>query len=133
MSNRPEFVYKKPKVTSGDLRIPVQFLEQTPNDDGEPGDMPTKVVYNSWAQVYAPSQKDSQLLNVADRKDGVTIRIRDPRGEFIPTPDKHQVFIDDYRYKNRNWDVVNVRMDFENDAFLVIVLGYPKGVDAGAS
>ncbi|MHA3066578.1 head-tail adaptor protein [Lacticaseibacillus saniviri] len=132
MVNRPEYVYKRPPVSTGDLRIPVQFLEQTPNEDGEPGDLPTKIVYKAWAQVYAPSQKDTQLLNAADLKEGVTIKVRDTRGEFLPQADKHQVHIDDYRYQNKNWNVVNVRLDFENDAFLVIVLGYPKEADIHA-
>lgn len=122
--------FKKKKTGSGDLRIPVDFMELTPNADGEPGDMPTKMVFSTYAQVYAPSQKDTLILSTHDRTEGVTIRIRDTRGEFLPTVDKHAVYIDDYRYKDKIWDITDVRLDFSDDSFLVLVLSNPQGGDS---
>ncbi|WP_274804930.1 phage head-tail adapter protein [Lacticaseibacillus rhamnosus] len=126
--------FKVKSTTSGDLRTFVMFYRQAPNCEGEPGDLPVRKVYEGWAQVYAPSQKDLTFLNSANVKEGVTIKIRDPHGDpelgsetpFIPSSSDYQVYIDDYRYKNKTWNIVDVRQDFENDEFVVLVLGYQK-------
>lgn len=112
---------------SGDLRTPVYFYEQTPNADGEPGEAPTLPIFMAWAQVYSASTKDNTILNAHEYTAGVTIKIRDTQGEFVPDPNKNSVYIDDYRYSNvEDWDIIDVRPDFEDDRFVVCVLGNPK-------
>lgn len=119
--------------TSGDLRTPVYFYGQLPSDDGEPGDMPDTQVFMAFAQVYGASTKDTAILNSHEYSAGVTIKIRDTRGEFVPDPSKNTVVIDDYRYASvADWDILDVRPDFEDDAFTVVVLGNPK-TKAGAT
>lgn len=112
--------------TSGDLRTPVYFYAQSPNDNGEPGNQPRAQVFMAWAQVYGASNKDVAILNTHDYTAGITIKIRDTQGEFIPDPNKNTVIIDDYRYKDVVWDITDVRPDFKNDQFVVLVLGNPK-------
>lgn len=119
--------YQRPKTTSGDLRIPVSFYRQTENPDGEPGEMPTKIVFECFAQVYGSSNKDNAILDAHGVKRGVTIKIRDTRGEYQPV-NNDAVVISDYRYKDVHgdyiiWNIVDVRPDFEDDRFVVIVLG----------
>ena len=123
--------YKRRKVNSGDLRTPVTFYEQTPNDDGEPGNMPTVAVFDAWAQVYGASEKDRTYLSTNDKSEAVTIKIRDPGAEFVPRADTQTVSIDDYRYQNKDWNIKNVRPDFENNEFIVIVLEYTGGAANG--
>lgn len=120
------------RPVSGDLRTPVTFYEQTPNDGWEPGNVPTKEVFQAWAQVYGASTKDNVILNSHSYTAGVTIKIRDTQGEFVPSPTKHTVYIDDYRYKDvQGWDIIDVRPDFEDDRFVVLVLGNPKLKETG--
>lgn len=119
--------YQKPKTTSGDLRIPVSFYHQTENPDGEPGQMPTEPVFDCFAQVYGSSNKDNAILDVHGVKRGVTIKVRDTRGEYQPAYND-SVVITDYRYKDSNgnyilWNILDVRPDFKDDRFVIVVLG----------
>lgn len=122
--------------SNGDLRTPVYFYAVTSDDGIEPGEAPTLPVFMAWAQVYAASTKDNTILNTHDYTAGVTIKIRDTEGEFVPDPNLNSAYIDDVRYsKIEDWDIIDVRPDFEDDRFIVCVLGNPKAkvVDADAS
>lgn len=121
--------YKRQKVNSGDLNKFVTFYQQVPNDDGEPGDLPVKKVFEAWAQVYGASSKDQAYLSTKGKSEAVTIKIRNPGAEFVPEADQQQVYIDDYRYQNKIWDIKNVRPDFESDDFVIVVLQYAKAGD----
>ncbi|WP_231908580.1 phage head-tail adapter protein [Pediococcus inopinatus] len=119
--------YKRPTTGSGELRTPVSFYRNAPNDGPEPGETVLNQLYECYAQVYAPSNKDRQILNDHDTSRAVTIKIRDSRGQYVANNDDVCV-IDDYRYidsKGNNivWNVIDVRPDFEDDKFVVIVLG----------
>ncbi|WDF81815.1 phage head-tail adapter protein [Lacticaseibacillus pabuli] len=110
------------RPTSGQLRTLATFYEQSSGDSYEPVEEPTVVVTQAWAQVYGASTKDRTILSDNDRKSGITIKIRDSRGEFVPDPSKHTVVLDDYRYQNVEWNILDVRPDFDNDSFIVLVL-----------
>lgn len=122
--------YKRPETSSGDMRTPVFFYRQTPNDGPEPGEDSTEELYHCYAQVYAPSIKDREILKVNDTSLSVTIKIRDSRGQYV-ADNKDTVTIDDYRYKEKDgstlvWNIIDVRPDFEDDKFVVMVLGVKK-------
>lgn len=54
---------------------------------------------------------------------GVTVIIRDTKGEFIPN-NKMTAFIDNYRYQEvKEWQIEEVRHDFEANRFITLVLG----------
>lgn len=119
--------YKRPSTGSGDLRTPVFFYRQNQNSGPEPGESVPELLYQCTAQVYGPSNKDRQILNDHDTSRAVTIKIRDSRGQYV-ADSKDICVIDDYRYVDSNgnnivWNVINVRPDFEDDKFVVIVLG----------
>ncbi len=119
--------YKRPSTGSGELRTPVGFYRNAPNDGPEPGEAILKQLYECYAQVYAPSNKDHAILSEHNTSRSVTIKIRDSRGQYVAENDDVCV-IDDYRYidsKGNNivWNVIDVRPDFEDDKFVVIVLG----------
>lgn len=116
--------FKPVTVRSGDLRTPVTFYD-LPANKYEPGDfVKPKKVYETYAQVYAPSQKDITMLNNGDASTGVTIKIRNTRGEFTPNHTQ-RVYIEDYRYSDYLWNVKDVRPDFKNEQFDVLVLNNP--------
>lgn len=114
--------YKKPKITAGDLRTPVIFYEYLPSDDFYPNETEKKILYKCTAEIYNPSMKDQNILNAFTTEQAVTMNIRDPHQDYLPS-NKHYVEIDDYRYRNLRWNILDVRNDFTNDAFITILLG----------
>lgn len=114
--------YKRPAISTGDLRTPVNFFEYKPNDGPEPGEEVKAELYRCTALIYSPSMKDNEILNAKGTKEGVTIKIRDPHTDYVPT-NKHKVVIDDFRYEDKTWEIVNVSPDFESNAFIKIILG----------
>lgn len=110
------------KVNFGDLRIPITFFEENDIDTPEPNAQGQKEAFSALCFPYAPSIKDHEVLNANSIKQGVTIVMPDTRGQFIPTTAMTAV-ISDYRYQGIEWNVVEVRPDFENDRFVTVVLG----------
>ncbi|KAF1303669.1 phage head-tail adapter protein [Enterococcus sp. JM9B] len=114
--------YKPPEIGTGDLKTPVSFFEYAPSDGPEPDEVVKKNLYSCTALIYNPSMKDMTILEAKGTKEGVTIKIRDPYLDYVPT-NKHKVEIDDYRYVNKKWEIIDVALDFENNAFVKIILG----------
>lgn len=114
--------YEPPKVQSGSLRTPVVFFELTPAEGPEQGEDIKRVVHECFAEIYNPSMKDMEKLKTVNTKQAITINIRDTKGEYVPT-NKDFVKIQDYRYKDITWNIVEVRPDFENNAFITLLLG----------
>lgn len=117
-----KFSYKAPETNAGALRTPVTFYENAPSSGHAPGPREKKVLYDCFAEVYNPSMKDIQVMAVSGTKEAVTIRIRDTKGEYTPT-NKHFVSVQDYRYIDKVFDVLDVRPDLQNNNFVTILLG----------
>lgn len=117
-----EFKQRKPDTDSGRLRTPVTFLECGPRDGPEPGEIRKKILYSCFAEVYNPSMKDLSIMDTTGTREGATIKIRDAGTEYIPS-NKHSVVLDDYRYRNKVFSVVDVRPDLTDNRFVVILLG----------
>ena len=114
--------YKKPKIDSGDLRTKVEFWRKT-GSGPLPGSSTEKKEYECMAQVYNPSMKDMEILSVKGTKEGLTIKIRDPHEDYLPL-NTDFVKVDDYRYGiEKEWNIVDVSFDFEDNRFVKIVLG----------
>lgn len=121
--------YKKPTTSTGDLKTLVDFFYTVPSGP-EPTDSQGETLFTCLAQVYGSSMKDNSILETHGMKAGVTLKIRDTRGEFDPD-NSMSVMIYDRRYLKDNgipiiWNVVDVRPDFENDDYVVVVLGVVK-------
>lgn len=116
--------YKKPKINSGSLKTRVEFWGFVPNDGPEPGEEKNEKLYECFSLAYNPSIKDMEILNAKGTKEGLTIKIRDPHQDYIPT-NKHKVVIDDYRALpiGKEWEIIDVSPDFEDNRFIKIVLG----------
>lgn len=116
--------YKTPKINSGNLRTPVQFWSFIPNDGPEPGEEKREKLFECYCLAYNPSMKDMEILHEKGTKEGLTIKIRDPHQDYIPT-NKHKVIVNDYRIlpAGKEWEILDVSPDFEDNRFIKIVLG----------
>lgn len=114
--------YKPKKITAGELNTPVSFFEFKPSDGPEPEEEEKEELYNCTCLVYNPSSKDRDILQSKGTKEAVTIKIRDPYTDYLPS-NKHKVILDDFRYKDKVWDVVDHAPDVENNDFVKIILG----------
>lgn len=119
---KPTFQYKAPATNTGDLRTPIVFYKYAPVDSPEPGESKKDILHKCYAEAYNPSMKDLEILKTKETKEAVTIRIRDTFGEYIPT-NKHFAEIEDYRYKDKVFNVVEVAPDLKDNRFIKIILG----------
>lgn len=114
--------YKPPRIKTNDLRTLVTFFEYKPIKGPEPGEVEKQELHKCYAQLYNPSMKDLEILKAHDTTEGLTMKIRDTKGEYTPT-NKHFVEIHDYRYKNKVWNILEVAYDLENNDFNKVTLG----------
>lgn len=114
--------YKPKEIVAGELNTPVSFFEFKPSDGPEPGEEEKEELYNCTCLVYNPSSKDRDILQSKGTKEAVTIKIRDPYTDYLPS-NKHKVILDDFRYKDKIWDIVDHAPDIENNDFVKIILG----------
>lgn len=114
--------YKKPEITAGSLNTPVEFWAFKPSDSPDPGEEEEIKLYNCTCLVYNPSSKDRDIMSVKSTKEAVTIKIRDPYTDYLPE-NKHKVKLDDFRYKDKVWEVVDFAPDIENNDFVKFILG----------
>lgn len=126
MSTKPTFEYERPVTKTSDFNTPVFFYTQT-SSGPEPGARKGTELFHCLAQAYAPSSKDRAALDSHEITEGVTIKIPDPLGEFIPLT-SHLVEIQDYRNQNGDqsfkiWNVVEVDADYEDNRLIKIILG----------
>lgn len=128
LAQQPTFDNRIRSVSSAALRTPVTFYELVANDSPEPGENKRRTLHKAYAEVYNSSQRDLTVLDSSEYSDSVTIRIRDTKGEYDPTT-MHSVEIDDRRYMGKQWNIVQVRPDFANNASVTLVL---RGVTYGS-
>lgn len=116
------FEYRKPDTDAGQLRTPVTFYRYGPNTGPEPGEEEKEVLFACFCEAYNPSMKDLSIMGLTGTKEGMTIKIRDTLGEYIPT-NEHFAVLEDYRYKEKVFSVIDVRNDMSDNRFITILLG----------
>lgn len=114
--------YKKPKTGAGELRTPVSFYVMETGTGPEPNEGEETILHQSMCEAYNPSIKDLSILDTTGTKKAVTIRIRDPGSEYQPT-NKHLVKLNDYRYTDQVFSVIDVRPDLKENRFITLLLG----------
>lgn len=119
--------YKKPRTHNGTLRTPVEFYETKTAKGLDVREKVSNKLFTCFAEVYNPSIKDIEISRDKSVKASLTIKIRDPQTDYY-VDNKHQVKVFDARTKNRMWDIIDIRPDFEHKDFIVIVLGVIKNV-----
>lgn len=119
--------YKKPRTHNGTLRTPVEFYETKTAKGLDVREKVANKLFTCFAEIYNPSIKDIEISRDKSVKASLTIKIRDPQSDYY-VDNKHQVKVFDNRTKNRTWDIIDIRPDFDNRDFIVIVLGVTKNV-----
>lgn len=115
--------FKKEKVTAGDLSTSVTFFSKNSDSGFFPGVEEKEKLYSCFALIYNPTMKDLEVLNSKGTKEGLTIKIRDPHEEYVPS-NKHFLVIDDYRYgPKKELEVIDVSHDIEHNDFIKIIVG----------
>lgn len=116
------FEHKKTDTSSGRLRTPVTFYRFEPDSGPEPGESEKETLHKCLCEAYNPSMKDLAVMDSTGTKEGLTVRIRDTGGEYIPS-NQHFATLEDYRYNGKVFSVVDVRNDLTDNRFVVILLG----------
>lgn len=114
------FKYKPPRVNTGDLRTPVTFYEFAPNDGPEPGETEKLDLYNTWAKIDNVWLKDLETAKANGTLSDITITIRDPQTDYVPT-DKHYLSVDALEYRDKRYNVKHIQPDLQNKQFITIV------------
>jgi len=112
--------YKRPRITSGDLKTPVHFYEYAPNPGPEPGEQKTKTLYECFGRIDEVWSRDVEQAKANDSLSDLTITIRDTHGEYIPD-NKHYVEVDYSVYKGRHYNIKDVQPDAQNRDFIKVI------------
>ncbi|MRX70849.1 phage head-tail adapter protein [Bacillus lacus] len=114
--------YKPQRVHSGELRTPVTFFEYVANDGPMPGESEARTIFNAWAKIDQVWLKDLELAKSNGTLSDVTITIRDPQAEFIPS-NKHYLEIDSAEYRGSHYNIKKVQPNMQDRRFIDIVAG----------
>lgn len=111
--------YKPPKISSGDLRIPVTFFRQVVNDGPEPGTSEEQV-YFCLCEPYESSIKDIESIGKTHNQETITINIRNPHSDYlVKHSDKFRIV--HYLYHGVDFNVSHVALNSNNKEFIKIV------------
>ncbi|MBC1420111.1 phage head-tail adapter protein [Listeria fleischmannii] len=113
------FKYNPPRVSASNLTVPVTFYEYG-STGPEPDEMPKSILYKCFADVYDSSEKDLKQLKSVDVQGAITLLIRDPHTDYI-VKTEHRVELDDFRYKNKRYEIKAATPDLEKQNFVKII------------
>lgn len=120
--------FKKNRTTNGSLRTPVVFFSTKIEDGLDGRDVKFEKKFSCFAQIYNPSMKDIEISQNKSMKASLTLKIRDPQTDYF-VDNRHVVEVSDKRVAGRKWDIIDFRPDFENNDFIVIVVGSTSNVE----
>ena len=126
-SNRPSYRYKRPEATNGDLRTPITFYTSKVSDGVDGRDISYKKSFFTMGQLYSPSMKDIEIALGKAMKAKMTIKIRDPLSDYQPE-NRHFVEVGDIRLEGKKWQIIDVRPDYDNRDFLLVIIGGGRDV-----
>lgn len=126
-TNRPNYRYKKPEAQNGDLRTPLTFYTSKVEEGVDGRDVSYKKAFCTMGQVYSPSFKDIEIATGKALKAKMTLKIRDPLDDYQPD-NRHFVEVEDLRLKGKKWQIIDVRPDYDNRDFLIVIIGGDRDV-----
>ena len=89
--------------------------------------MSYKKAFYTIGQIYSPSMKDIEIATGKAMKAKMTLKIRDPLTDYQPES-RHFVEVGDIRLVGKKWQVIDVRPDFDNRDFLIVIIGGGRDV-----
>lgn len=103
------------------LNTPVTFYEYRPKKNSPyPDEKEYATVFECWAKVDRVWLRDLEQAKANGTESDVTIFIRDPLTEFIPT-NKHYIKIQTYDYEHLVYNVETAQPDLQHRDFVTIV------------
>lgn len=109
------------RIRLSDLNTRVTFCEYRPKKDSPyPDEKEYAVLYDCWAKVDRVWLKDLEQAKSNGTVSDVTLTIRDPMQEFIPT-NKHFIKIDSFDYEHLVYNVTSSQPDLQNRDFITII------------
>lgn len=121
-TNRPSYRYKKLEAQNGDLRTPLTFYTSKVEEGLHGRDVSYEKAFYTMGQVYSPSFKDIEIATGKAMKAKMTLKIRDPLSDYQPK-NEHFVEVSDNRLIGEKWQIIDVRPDFDNRDFLIVIIG----------
>lgn len=127
---------KRETTHNGTLNKLITFYRTTVSEEFYETDKVTKKKYKAWGEVSEMSFQDLENLKGRFTKNAlalesikskavksfVTVKIRDSLGEYLPT-NSDMVKIQDQRYEELEWEVLEVKPDLRDSRYLIISLG----------
>lgn len=127
---------KRETTHNGTLNKLITFYRMTVSDEFYETDKVTEKKYKAWGEVSDMSFQDLENLKGRFTKNAlalesikskavksfVTVKIRDPLGEFLPI-NSDMVKIQDQRYEELEWEILEVKPDLRDSRYLIISLG----------
>lgn len=126
-TSRPSYRYKKPESQNGDLRTPLTFYTSKVKEGVDGRDVSYKKAFYTMGQVYSPSFKDIEIATGKALKAKMTLKIRDPLDDY-QLDNRHFVEVEDLRLKGKKWQIIDVRPDYDNRDFLIVIIGGGRDV-----
>ena len=112
--------YKPPKISNGDLNVPVTFFVPAEPVGPYPGPPEKEVVFQTLCELYDSSTKDFERVNTTDMEYIATINIRNPYTDYqIKHSDKFEV--DHHLYEGVIFNVEHFTVNSDDRNFLKIV------------
>lgn len=115
-----KFEHRKKRVNNGELRTPVIFYEYKPVEGPYPDEEELRKLYNCWAKVDSVWLRDLESAKQNGTESDITITIRDPMQEFIPT-NKHFIKIETFDYQHLVYNISSSQPDLQHRDFITIV------------
>lgn len=127
--------FKRETTHNGTLNTLVTFKRMKVSDDFYESNQETGETYTSWAEVRDVTFQDLESLKGRFSKNALalesikskaikayaTLKIRDPLTDFQPF-NSDTVVINDVRYEDKTWEVIDVQPNFYNRNYLTVYL-----------
>lgn len=112
---------RKKRMRVSDLGTRVHFYEYRPKKNSPyPDEYEYAKLYECWAKVDRVWLKDLETAKANNTTSDVTLTIRDPRREYIPT-NKHFLKIEAIDYEDLVYNVSSTQPDLQSRDFYTIV------------
>ncbi|WP_449160831.1 phage head-tail adapter protein [Streptococcus sp.] len=126
-SEGPSYRYKNPETQNGDLRTPLTFYTSKIKKGVDGRDVSYEKAFYTMGQIYSPSMKDFEIATGKAMKAKMTLKIRDPLTNYQPES-RHFVEVGDIRLVGKKWQIIDVRPDYDNRDFLIVIIGGGRDV-----
>ncbi|HEC2203826.1 TPA: hypothetical protein R1934_000245 [Staphylococcus delphini] len=112
--------YRPPKISNGDLRVPVTFFSMVENDGPFPGSKKKENVFMTLCEVYESSTKDLEKTSGVVGTHKITINFRNPHSDYrIKHSDTFELVHD--LYQGVSFKIVDFALNSNNKEIIKCV------------